>query len=143
MKNISVRRFVLAASLFAAGSALECSASNSGSVDGGGQDGSATPDAGGASVESSTDGSSPGSEGASGVDSREFAVVTEVDPESASAKAGLARGDIILELDRKSVHNADEAVKLSDEIKGPKVLVRLWRGGTSRYVVVDETPAAP
>jgi len=71
------------------------------------------------------------------------AVVTEVDPESASAKAGLARGDIILELDRKSVHNADEAVKLSDEIKGPKVLVRLWRGGTSRYVVVDETPAAP
>ena len=70
------------------------------------------------------------------------AVVTEVDPDSASAKAGLARGDVILELDRKPVHNADEAVKLSDEIKGPKVLVRLWRGGSSRYVVVDETPPA-
>jgi serine protease Do len=71
------------------------------------------------------------------------AVITEVDPDSASAKAGLARGDVILELERKPVHNADEAVKLSDEIKGPKVLVRLWRGGTSRYVVVDETPATP
>ena len=48
---------------------------------------------------------------------------------------------MILDLDRRPVHNADEAVKLSDEIKGPKVLVRLWRNGVSQYVVVDETPA--
>jgi hypothetical protein len=30
-------------------------------------------------------------------------------------------------------------VRLSDEIKGPKVLVRLWRNGASQYVVVDES----
>ena len=68
------------------------------------------------------------------------ALITEVDPDSASARAGLSRGDVIVDLDHKAVHNADEAVKMSDEIKGPKVLVRVWRSGSSRYVVVDESP---
>jgi len=67
------------------------------------------------------------------------AVITDVDPDSASAKQGLSKGDVIMDLNRRPVHNADEAVKLSDEIKGPKVLVRVWRGGSSRYIVVDES----
>jgi len=67
------------------------------------------------------------------------AVITEVDPDSASARAGLRENDVISELDHQPVHNAEEAVKLSDEIKGPKVLVRLWRDGQSRYLVVDES----
>jgi serine protease Do len=68
------------------------------------------------------------------------ALVTDVDADSASARAGLQEGDIILSLDRKPVKNADEAVKLSEKIKGPKVTVRLWREGGSRYLVVDESP---
>jgi serine protease Do len=67
------------------------------------------------------------------------ALITNVDPDSPSAKQGLREGDIILELDRKPVTNAEEAVKLSEEIKGPKVLVLLWRNGQRRYVVVDES----
>lgn len=67
------------------------------------------------------------------------ALITEVDPNSASARAGLNKGDVILELDRKPIHSAEEAAKLSDEVKGPKVLVRFWRGGSSRFVVVDES----
>jgi serine protease Do len=67
------------------------------------------------------------------------AIITEVQPDSASARAGLQEGDIIVSLDRRPVANADEAVKLSAEIKGPKVLVRLWREGGYRYVVVDES----
>jgi serine protease Do len=67
------------------------------------------------------------------------AVVTDVEGDSASARDGLRQGDVILSLDRKPVHNADEAVKLSEDIKGPKVLVRFWRDGVSRYRVVDET----
>jgi serine protease Do len=67
------------------------------------------------------------------------AVITEVAPDSASAAAGLRPGDVITELDRQPVATADEAVHLSAIIKGPKVMVRLWRGGGSHYVVVDES----
>jgi serine protease Do len=67
------------------------------------------------------------------------ALITQVDPESASSRAGLEEGDIILELDRKRVRTSAEAVKLSGEIKGPKVLVLLWRDGGRRYLVVDES----
>ena len=67
------------------------------------------------------------------------AAITQVDPDSASARAGLRALDVILELDRKRVRNAEEAVKLSEEIKGPKVLVLFWREGARRYLVVDET----
>ena len=67
------------------------------------------------------------------------AVITDVESDSASARDGLRQGDVVLGLDRKPVSNADEAVKLSEAIKGPKVLVRVWRDGGSRYVVVDES----
>ncbi|MEI6051121.1 MAG: Do family serine endopeptidase [Opitutaceae bacterium] len=69
----------------------------------------------------------------------EGAIITSIEADSPSARAGLREGDIILELDRRLVRNADEAVKLSEEIKGPKVLVRLWRNGSSRFLVVDES----
>ena len=69
----------------------------------------------------------------------EGAIITSVEADSPSARAGLREGDIIIELDRRPVRNADEAVKLSEEIKGPKVLVFFWRSGTSRYLVVDES----
>jgi serine protease Do len=67
------------------------------------------------------------------------AVITDVDPNSASARSGLQEGDVITELDRQPVADADQAVKLSDQIKGPKVVVLVWRSGTSRYLVEDET----
>jgi serine protease Do len=66
-------------------------------------------------------------------------VITSVDADSASARVGLKEGDVITELDRKPIHNAEEAVKMSFDIKGPKVLVRLWRDGQSSYLVVDES----
>ena len=72
------------------------------------------------------------------------AVISEVDPESASAQATppLQKGDVILDLDHKPVRNADEAIKLSAQIAGPKVLVRFWRAGAIQFVVVDESVAA-
>jgi serine protease Do len=69
----------------------------------------------------------------------EGAFITSVDPDSASARVGIREGDVVLCLDRQRVRDADEAVKLSEEIEGPKVLVRIWREGYSRYIVVDES----
>jgi serine protease Do len=67
------------------------------------------------------------------------AIITQVDPTSPSARQGLRPGDVILELDRQPVRNAEEAVRLSEEIKGPKVMVRIWREGRSQYLVIDES----
>ena len=67
------------------------------------------------------------------------AIITGVEPDSPSAKQGLREGDIILELNRKPVNDAEEAVKLSEEIKGPQVLVLIWRNGRTRYLAIDES----
>ena len=67
------------------------------------------------------------------------AFITQVQPDSPSARDGLREGDVILSLDRRQVTNAEEAIKLSEEIQGPKVLVLIWREGVRRYIVVDES----
>jgi serine protease Do len=66
-------------------------------------------------------------------------VVTEVDPNSASAESGLKPGDVIQEINRKSVRTADEAVRLTENPADKTTLLRVWRNGGSRYVVVDES----
>ncbi len=65
--------------------------------------------------------------------------VTRVAPGGPSSRAGIQEGDIIIELERRPTRNVEEAVKLSEEIKGPKVLVQLWREGRTRFIVVDES----
>jgi serine protease Do len=67
------------------------------------------------------------------------AVVTQVEPESPAAQAGLKSGDVIQEIDRHPVKNANEAVRLTEQAKDKRTLVRVWAEGGSRYVVVDET----
>jgi serine protease Do len=66
------------------------------------------------------------------------AVVTNVDQDAAAYRAGLRAGDVVVEIDRKPVRNADEAVQLSKDIKD-NVLLRVWSKGGSRYLVVDNT----
>jgi len=66
-------------------------------------------------------------------------VVTEVEPDSAAAEAGIRPGDIIQEINRQPVKTAEEAVRLTEHPKDKITLLRVWRDGGSRYIVVDET----
>jgi serine protease Do len=65
------------------------------------------------------------------------ALVTDVDPGSAAYAAGLRAGDIILEINRRPVKSAEEAVEMSERIEGGRVLLRIWSNGASRYLVVE------
>ncbi len=65
------------------------------------------------------------------------ALVTRIDPSCGAYEAGLREGDVLLEIGRKPVANADDAVELSNKVKGDRVLLRVWSKGGSRYVVVD------
>ncbi len=65
------------------------------------------------------------------------AIVTNVSPSSAAASAGLQPGDVIMEINRRPVSNADEAVELSKNLQGDRVLLRVWSRGNSRYVVIS------
>ena len=71
------------------------------------------------------------------------AIVTSVDENSNAADAGVREGDVILEINRQPVHNADDAVKLSEKAHGNRVLLRVWRQnegqGGSFYITVDNT----
>jgi serine protease Do len=68
-------------------------------------------------------------------------VITEVDPSSPAAEAGLKAGDVIQEINRKPVKSADEAVRLTENTKDKVTLLRVWRNGNSHFLVVDENKA--
>jgi serine protease Do len=71
------------------------------------------------------------------------AIVTDVDQDSNYAEAGLQRGDVIVEINRQPVSDAEDAVKLRTKAKGDQILLKIWRrdgnfAGT-RYLSVDNT----
>ena len=71
------------------------------------------------------------------------ALVTDVDRDSNSAESGLQHGDMIVEVNRQPVNNADDAVKLCRQAKGDQILLKFWRrtgdlAGT-HYLSVDNT----
>ena len=67
------------------------------------------------------------------------AVITEVEPGSAAAEAGLKPGDIITEINRRPVRNAEDVVKLTERVSNKTTLLHIWSGRDSRYVAVDDS----
>ncbi len=73
------------------------------------------------------------------------AVVISVDPDSPAAAsganpAGLATGDVVLEVEKTEVHSAKEAVAAARNPKNGLLLLRVWTRGTYRFVVVKTAP---
>ena len=67
------------------------------------------------------------------------ALITKVSPDSACADAEVRAGDVIVDIDGKKVVNADEAVKLSEEVKTKSsVRLRVSRKGATQFIVVEE-----
>ena len=66
-------------------------------------------------------------------------VITQIDPDSPSAAAGLRVGDVVHEVEKQPVNSAKEAVELSEKLKKEKqVLLRVSTRGISRFVVVKD-----
>ncbi len=66
------------------------------------------------------------------------ALVAEVAPDSAAYEAGVRPGDVITEINRRTITNAEEAVTACAQAVDKETLVKVWSRGGSRYVVVDE-----
>jgi len=67
------------------------------------------------------------------------ALVTDVNPDSASADAEIKAGDVIVEIDGKEVKSAEDAVRLSEEVKTKNsVRLRVKSRGVTRVVIVEE-----
>jgi serine protease Do len=64
------------------------------------------------------------------------AVVTEVVPGSRAAKAGLRAEDVIVEVNRKPVSTAEEAITAIKESSKGGQLLRIRRGGNARFVTI-------
>jgi serine protease Do len=64
------------------------------------------------------------------------ALVLNVDPESAAYQGGLRPGQVILEINRRPVTNAADAVRLGRGARGETVLFRIWSNAGSRYLVI-------
>ena len=71
-------------------------------------------------------------------DNLKGALVTAVDENSVAFEAGLREGDVIQEINRKPVKNAEEAIAASEKLKGGTTLLRVWSNGASHFVAVKE-----
>jgi serine protease Do len=71
------------------------------------------------------------------------ALVSNVDPSSAAAAAGLAPGDVVQEINHQPVRSADDAVRLTEHSETLKTLLKLWSHGGTHFLVVDETDSKP
>lgn len=71
-----------------------------------------------------------------GLDSAEGLVISDIDPSGPAAEAGLTRGDVILEVNKKAVNSvADVKSALGDTTDRPVLLLVSRRGSTS-YVTI-------
>jgi serine protease Do len=64
-------------------------------------------------------------------------VVASVDPSSAAAAAGLSRGDVIQEVNRKPVHSITEYKQALAAVGKQTVVLLVNQGGVTQYVPIE------
>lgn len=64
-------------------------------------------------------------------------VVTDVDPQGAAADAGIAKGDVVLEVNRQAVASFDDVKSALDKAGDKSSLLLIARGGRTIYVTVQ------
>ena len=70
------------------------------------------------------------------------AVVTQVDQDSVAYESGLRPGDVVEEINHKAVSTADDAVKLTENVKDKVLVLKVWSKGSSHFMVVDESKSS-
>ena len=69
---------------------------------------------------------------------RSGAVVTGLDPRSVAGRAGMRPGDVIVEIERKTVEGADDFQKAARRLEGDKALVLVARGDGTAFVLLKK-----
>ena len=69
-------------------------------------------------------------------DGTEGMLVTGIDPSGAAAEAGIARGDVLLEINRRSVNSMGDVQSALESAAGKPVLLLLSRRGQTIYLTV-------
>jgi serine protease Do len=65
-------------------------------------------------------------------------IVTDVERGSPAAEAGLRKGDIIVEVDKKQIENLDDFRRVMDDYDEEKVMVVIFRGGGYFYTMIRQ-----
>jgi serine protease Do len=65
-------------------------------------------------------------------------VVTKVEEESPAATAGIREGDVILEVNRKSVRTTEEYSNALQQAAGNPLLLLIARGESTLYVALKQ-----
>ncbi len=65
------------------------------------------------------------------------ALVVNVDRDAAAYTAGLRPGDVVVEINRQTVHNAREAADMGRKTRSARTLLKVWSDGGTRYLVVE------
>ena len=69
-------------------------------------------------------------------------VITSVQPQSAASEAGLRRGDVILQANRKEITNTDSLQKILDQAKPDTSILFLIRRGDNNLFLALKSPGA-
>ena len=67
----------------------------------------------------------------------EGVLVSQIDPDSAAAQAGLERGDVILEVKRQAVTTVDQLNRYINNSKTESTLLFVSRDGRTQYIVIS------